>query len=133
MSMSLYDVREGIAENLRNNVQAVKVYAYVPESISTPAIIVGYPKAWSFHKAFKLEGEDDLEVWVLVGRAQDRAAQELLASYVSPDGIAQAIEADTTLGGACQAAYVTHVDSFSNYTVGSTEYLGCKFHVRIVG
>jgi hypothetical protein len=82
--MDLLAVREGIAANL-STINGLKVFAYEPDSIEPPSAIVGWPQAWAFHKNFHnaLEGMEDLEIHILVGRAVDRPSQELLAKYLT--------------------------------------------------
>jgi hypothetical protein len=135
--VDLLAVREGIAANL-STIGGLKVFAYEPDSIEPPSAIVGWPQAWAFHKNFHnaLEGMEDLEIHILVGRAVDRPSQELLAKYLTSTGplsIFAALESDKKLGGACGDSVVSVVDGFGSYTMNSIEYLGCKFHIRVYG
>ena len=71
-------------------------------------------------------------VMLLVGRADDRAAQNNLDAYlVGPNSIKAAIEADRTLGGKADTCRVTEMNNYASMPVGDTMYLAAQFVVEV--
>lgn len=70
-------------------------------------------------------------VRVLVGRSDDRSAVDALDPYLS--SVPAAVNADPTLGGACDSARVTEARNFGVYVVAETNLLGIEFVVDIIG
>ena len=71
-------------------------------------------------------------VMLLVGRADDRAAQNNLDAYlVGPNSIKAAIEADRTLGGKADTCRVTEMNNYASMPVGETVYLAAQFVVEV--
>lgn len=72
-------------------------------------------------------------VSLLVGRADDRAAQRNIDVYVvGPDSVKAAIEQDRTLGGAANTCRVTQMRNYGQVSVGDVVYLGVEFEVEVV-
>jgi len=72
-------------------------------------------------------------VYVLVGRADDRTAQNRLDGYVvGESSVKAAIEADRTLGGAANTCRVTTMRNYQQVSIGETVYLGVEFEVEVV-
>lgn len=135
--MDLGPVRSGLATNL-STLPNLRVFDYMPDSVTPPVAVVGFPDEWSFDVAMNrgLDEMPNIPIYLLFGKASDRAAQELLSVYVAARGDASvkaAVEADKTLGGACDDLWVSKATDFRIYPVGSSEYLGCRFLVNIVG
>jgi hypothetical protein len=73
-------------------------------------------------------------VYVLVGRADDRTAQNRLDGFVSgPSSVKTAIESDRTLGGAADTCRVTGMSNYQQVSIGETVFLGVEFEVEVVG
>jgi hypothetical protein len=70
---------------------------------------------------------------LLVGRADDRAAQNNLDAFiVGPASIKKAVESDRTLGGKANTCRVTDMSNYSSMMVGETLYLAAQFNVEVV-
>jgi hypothetical protein len=71
-------------------------------------------------------------VSVIVGRAAERTAQNLMDTYLSYDsGIRAAIEADTSLGGYAQTLIVEEASNISTVDANDTTYLTVDFRVIV--
>lgn len=138
---TLATIREGIRANLAANLDLgsysdVQISAYALSNPTGPYVQVFGPEEISFHRAMA-NGHADwtLRVQVGVPLTLDRGAQELLDRMLESSGSASiraAIEADTTLGGACQQAIVTGVSGYGQYVTGAGDYLGCEFSVAVI-
>ncbi|HEY7822631.1 MAG TPA: hypothetical protein VIG24_07360 [Acidimicrobiia bacterium] len=72
-------------------------------------------------------------VSLLVGRADDRAAQRNIDTYVVGAGsVKAAIEADRTLGGKADTCRVTEMRNYGQVNIGDVVYLGVEFEVEVV-
>jgi len=72
-------------------------------------------------------------VSLLVGRADDRAAQRNIDDYVvGTNSVKKAIEDDRTLGGAADTCRVTEMRNYGQVSVGDVVYLGVEFEVEVV-
>jgi hypothetical protein len=70
---------------------------------------------------------------LLVGRADDRAAQNKLDAFlVGANSIKAAVEADRTLGGTANTCRVTEMSNYASMNVGETVYLAAQFTVEVV-
>jgi hypothetical protein len=70
---------------------------------------------------------------LLVGRADDRSAQNNLDAYIVGDNsIKAAIEADRTLGGKANTCRVTEMNNYASMMIGETVYLAAQFVVEVV-
>jgi hypothetical protein len=71
-------------------------------------------------------------IQVLVGRADDRAAQRNIDTYiVGASSVKTAVEADRTLGGKANTCRVTEMRNYQQVVYGDTVYLGCEFEVEV--
>ncbi|MFI6270732.1 hypothetical protein [Micromonospora zamorensis] len=131
--MNITAVRSGIAANA-NTIDGLNCYGYVPDSISEPAfyaaeVDVTYDTSYG--------GDDELTVTcrVLVGRADDEASQRLLDAYLSrgAHSIKLAIEAEPTLGGACDDLRVQRVQGYRYYQHQNSTYVGAELVVQVIG
>lgn len=70
---------------------------------------------------------------VVVGRASERAAEDLLDTYLSyaAGGIRAAIESDVTLGGVVQACIVESAEGIGTIDGNDTVYLSVDFRVLV--
>tara|TARA_R100000458_G_C8095122_1_gene124172 strand:+ start:99 stop:266 length:168 start_codon:yes stop_codon:yes gene_type:complete len=46
--------------------------------------------------------------------------------------IKQAVESDTSLGGACDSVRVVEADNYGVYNINNINYLGVEFEVEII-
>ena len=133
--MDIGAVRAGLAANA-SAISELTCYGYAPDSISEPAFHVAEVDI-DFTGAFN-RGLDELMVTcrVLVGRADDQASQALLDTYLSgvgPKSLKAALEADCTLGGACDDLMVLRVQGYRFYQYGTAQYVGAELIVKVVG
>lgn len=117
-----------------DTIPSLRVYAYPADSVAPPAAVVGLPVT-PFDFTMGGAEEWQVPVWVMVGKVSDRASRSALCAYVTPTGatsVKAAIEADPTLGGACDSVHVTRAE-FTTLSVAGTEYLAAEFTAEVVG
>jgi hypothetical protein len=126
-------IRTGIATNL-STIAGLRVSETMLDAPRPPVAMV-YPDSIDFDLNAN-RGADTFSfiVFVLVGRADDRTAQNRLDGFVSgPLSVKTAIESDRTLGGAANTCRVTGMSNYAQVNVGETLYLGVEFEVEVVG
>jgi hypothetical protein len=131
---AISDLRTGIAANLAT-VAGLRTSATVPDSINPPIAVV-MPNSVTYDTAFARSGGDEYEflVMVIVGRVDERSAQNNLDGYCSGTGstsIKAAIERDKTLGGKAFSLRVTSLRNYTQLTVGDITYLSAEFVVQV--
>jgi hypothetical protein len=131
---SISDLRAGIAANLAT-ISGLRTSATVPDSINPPIAVV-MPNSITYDTAFARSGGDEYEflVMVIVGRVDERSAQNNLDGYCSGTGatsIKAAIERDKTLGGKAFSLRVTSLRNYNQLTVGDITYLSAEFVVQV--
>ena len=131
---AISDLRTGIAANLAT-VAGLRTSATVPDSINPPIAVV-MPSTITYDTAFARSGGDEYEflVMVIVGRVDERTAQNKLDDYCSGTGansIKAAIERDKTLGGKAFSLRVTSLRNYNQLTVGDITYLSGEFVVQV--
>ena len=132
--MNLKAIRAGLGTAL-DTITGLRVFDYVPDNAPTPAAIVG-PLDIKYGAAMQ-DGLHNMttNVTIFDGRMSDRTSQDRIDAYVNPSGassVKAAIEADTTLGGACQTLQVTMAQPVT-VTMAGVEYNGYRFEVLIYG
>ena len=130
---TLSALRSGIATNLAT-ISGLRTSATVPDDVNPPIAVVA-PQGITFDTSFA-RGLDTYEfnVLVIVGRVDERTAQNLLDGYCNPTGatsIKTAIESDRTLGGEVQDLRVTEMRNYSSVPVGEITYLAAEFVVTV--
>lgn len=127
-------VKDGLAAALAT-ITGLRVFDYVPDGLAPPAAVIepleiDYDSAMhnglTFYRAYVL---------IVVGRMSDRTAQNSLDQYVTTTGassVKAAIEADRSLGGACQTLRVTSSRP-REALVSGVEMLAYRFEVTIYG
>jgi hypothetical protein len=126
-------IRKGIADNLAS-ITNLRVSPTMLDAPRPPVAMV-YPDTIDFDLN-AARGADTFTfiVFVLVGRADDRTAQNRLDGFVAgPNSVKAAIEADRTLGGAADTCRVTSMRNYQQVSIGETVYLGVEFEVEVVG
>ena len=131
---SISDLRAGIATNLAT-ISGLRTSATVPDSINPPIAVV-MPNTITYDISFARTGGDEYEflVMVIVGRVDERTAQNRLDGYCSGTGassVKAAIESDKTLGGTAFSLRVTSLRNYNQVTVGDVTYLSGEFVVQV--
>jgi hypothetical protein len=129
---SLIDIRDGLATRMAT-IEGLRTSATVPDN-PRPPIAVIFPERIAYDLNAK-RGADTFffTIMVLVGRADDRAAQNNLDAFVvGQKSIKGAIEADRTLGGSANTCRVTEMNNYASMMVGDTLYLAASFTVEVV-
>lgn len=106
------------------------------DSATPPTAIIGLPSSVTYDFAFG-RGADTytFDIRVVTGRAAERAAQVLLAGYVSGTGsssIKAALESDPTLGGVIDSCRVQSANGIGIYQFGEIEYLGVNVTLEVI-
>jgi hypothetical protein len=128
------ELRTGLATNLAT-IDGLRTSATIPDQV-TPPIAVVMPNQITYDTAFARAGGDEYEfiVMVIVGRVDERTAQNRLDAYCSGSGASSvklAIEKDKTLGGKAFDCRVTNLRNYNQVTVGDTTYLSGEFVVQV--
>lgn len=132
--MSLADIMTGLGNALAT-ISGLRVYPFPADRIETPAAILNLPETPYDVTLSSRADEWTLPTWVLVAKADDKAAFSEMVGYLDAEGIKSvrgAVDADYTLGGACDTAQVTHAKPMY-ITVAGTEYLAVEFTVEVFG
>jgi len=128
------ELRTGIANNLAT-ISGLRTTATVPDQINPPIAVV-MPQSITYDLAFARSGGDEYEfvVMVIVGRVDERSAQNRLDAYCSGSGassVKAAIEIDKTLGGKAFDCRVSSLRGYQSVTVGDVVYLSAEFVVQV--
>lgn len=129
-------VETNLAAAVRVAIPGLTAYDYTSEAIVEPAFMTTDVTV-DFDQTFG-RGLDaiNLKAVALVGRSEDRDNQKKLRKYLSGSGAASlkaAIEADSTLGGACHDLRVVRVTGRRFYLFGDKQYVGAEIEVFIIG
>jgi hypothetical protein len=129
---SLSELRDGVATRLQT-ITGLRVTSFQPDAIRPPMAFV-LPDGVEFDlNANRGADTTTFLVTVIVGRADDRAAQANLDGYVfGATSVKTAVEADRTLGGVANTCRVTEMRNYGAVTYGDQVYLGCEFILEVV-
>lgn len=121
---------------------ALTATGYVPDAISAPHFFCAEYSV-EFDKAMRRSvDEAELTCRILVGRADDRAAQDILDALLDGSGPASlkaAIEAargapgEYALGGLADDFRITRIQGYRWYEHQGTQYIGAELMIRIIG
>ena len=117
-----------------DTIAGLRVHRFPAHNITPPAAIVSFPEDYTFDSTYG-RGMDrmTLPVVLLVGKANDRAAAEQLATYIDGSGT-KSVKAVVEAGTYTEFHTVRVVDvDFDIFTVGGNEYLGGTFSLDIAG
>lgn len=137
---SLADIRDGLADAIRNGVDLdMQVSAYVLADPTPPCAQV-MPDEMEYHQAYGNGLENwGLIVQVIVGLGSDIGAQKQLDQMLASSGslsVKAAIEADATIGakGTLACSTVTRTSGYRTYRLGATqtEALGAEWTVAVM-
>lgn len=129
---TLANVQAGLADALRTIV-GLRVYDFPSDRIEPPAAVLSLPET---PYDVTLDGRSDewtFPLWVLVAKANDKSAYGEMVEYLEAEGaksIRAAIEADRTLGGACDTAAIVRARPLFA-TVAGTEFLAVEFTLEV--
>lgn len=128
---SLSALRAGIATRLAT-ITGLRNAATVPDNPNPPIAVV-LPNSIDYHTAFAKGMQTySFTVILIVGRVDERTAQNRLDAFVSSTGansIKLAIEGDKTLGGAAFDVIVTEMRNYGQLSIGEVVYLSAEFTV----
>lgn len=131
---SITELREGIAANLAT-IPGLRTAATIPDNPSPPIAIVQLSRV-QYHQDFKRGlTEYNFAVQVVVGRVDERSAQQRLDLYCSSTGdyaIGLAVESDRTLGGKAFDCIVTEMTNYGSVLISDVTYLAAEFNVRVL-
>lgn len=131
---SITELREGLAANLAT-IPGLRTAATIPDNPSPPIAIVQLSRV-QYHQDFKRGlTEYNFAVQVVVGRVDERSAQQRLDLYCSSTGdyaIGLAVESDRTLGGKAFDCIVTEMTNYGSVLISDVTYLAAEFNVRVL-
>lgn len=130
---SVGEIRTGLATRLAT-ITGLRTAATMPDNPNPPVAIV-VPDSINFDDTFH-RGMDTLNfrVLLIVGRADERTAQNSIDGYCATSGassVKAAIEGDKTLGGKAYDCRVTTMSNYGSILIGETTYLSCEFIVVV--
>jgi hypothetical protein len=133
--MNISNIRDGLKVRLAT-IAGLRAYDTIPDNFSPPAALVAPPSVIRYGASLG-SGWDSvtLIVRVLVAKATDRSAQDRLDAYLASSGassVIAAIEADTTLGGACNLARVLQAQNIGAYDYAGIPLLGVEFTIEVL-
>ena len=131
--MTIQQMREGIAKNLRDNIPGLRVAETIPDQPNPPMAVISLETV-NYDQTFQRGmSEYVFTVSVLAGRVSERNAQRRLDSYIDPGSatIKTAIESDKSLGSAVFDVRVTEMSNIGAVNLGETIYLGADFTVNV--
>jgi hypothetical protein len=131
---TITEIRTGLANNLAN-ISGLRVSPTVPDNPNPPIAIV-MPESISFDTSFA-RGVDTYQfrVMLIVGRVDERTAQNRLDGYCNPSGalsVKAAIEKDKTLGGKVFDLRVQEMRNYQATLIGDITYLTADFVVQVI-
>lgn len=131
---NITELREGIATNLAT-IPGLRTAPTIPDNPNPPIAIVQLSRV-QYHQDFKRGmSEYNFAVQVVVGRVDERSAQQRLDLYCSSTGeyaVGLAIESDRTLGGKAFDCIVTEMTNYGSVLISDVTYLAAEFNVRVL-
>jgi hypothetical protein len=127
----LSDLRIGLANNLAT-IHGLRTAATMPDNPNPPIAII-VPSSIAFDNTFQRGMQTySFTVLVIVGRADERTAQNKLDAYCASTGtqsIKLAIESDKTLDGKAFDVLLTEMRNYGQIVIGEVTYLSAEFTV----
>jgi hypothetical protein len=128
---NLSDLREGLATNLRT-IEGMRAVKTIPDNINPPTAVI-YPQSMTYDESFQ-RGLTiyTFTVVVIVGRVDERTAQNRLDAFVSSTGnssVKLAIESDKTLNGKAFDVRVSEMRNYGSIDISEVTYLSAEFTV----
>ena len=134
MTATVTELKTGLQTRLAT-ITNLRAYAQQPDQVNPSVGGIAWPtlESITYHGAMKAGLVTHVfTVSVIVGRAAERTAQNLMDTYLSYDnGIRAAIEADTSLGGYARTLIVEEATNISTVDANDTPYLTVDFRVVV--
>ena len=132
---NLSSIRSGIATNLEN-ISALTVFGFVPDSIEPPTAVVGVVDTLEYDSTMA-RGADtySIPVFLYVSRVDAQDSQDTLDAFLASTGsssVKAQVESDITLGGEAQSVRVVEADNYGVYTINNIDYLGVEFMIEVI-
>ena len=128
---SMSQLRTALASSM-SSITGLRTSATIPDNPRPPIAVVMPDRVLYDLNARRGADTFLFTIILLVGRADDRAAQNNLDNYIVGDNsIKAAIEADRTLGGKANTCRVTEMNSYASMIIGETVYLAANFAVEV--
>lgn len=128
---TISSIRAGLATQLAT-ISGLRTSATIPDNPNPPIALV-QPLSLQFDSAFgRGMNQFNFAVQVIVGRADERTAQNRLDAFCSSTGassIKLAIESDKSLGGAVFDTRVTELRNYGSVVISEVVYLSAEFNV----
>lgn len=137
MAIRMADVRAAIADALRAVLLAETQIATAPDQLNPPCLLIGMPTV-RYHQAMA-RGLDAMEIPIfgILPRIHDQAAVDQADEWISGTGsrsVLTILEADPTLGGACQTLVVREaVAELWEYPSGGAQLPSYHWLVEVYG
>ena len=133
MPATISQINTALADAL-SAIDGLQGYDYEPDSIYPP---IAFPSITNidYHRAM---GGGliiyDITIRVIVGRVNERVAQDALdryASYNGTESVRAAIEADLTLGGLVDTLILRNSASVASTAIGEQDFLSLDFQIQV--
>jgi len=129
---SLSELRQGIADRLAT-IPGLRVSSTFLDAPRPPVAMVLPDRVDYDLNANRGADTFIFQISLLVGRADERSAQDKMDTYVvGTNSVKAAVEADRTLGGIADTCRVTEMRNYAQVTVGEVVYLGLEFEVEVI-
>lgn len=134
--MQIAAVMDRLGDALKT-ISGLRVFPYYAPRITPPAALVGWPDTYEFDSTLA-RGADRLvlPVTVVVGKADERSARDLLTKYADGTGsssVKQAIEQHNPASGAAWDSARVMTVEFHTVAIASVSYLAATFHTEVIG
>ena len=131
---SIETLRDGIATNLAT-IAGLRTSSTIPDNPNPPVAIVQLNRV-QYHQDFQRGmTEYNFAVQVIVGRVDERSAQDNLDAYCSSTGsssIILAVESDRRLQNNAFDCIVTEMTNYGSVLISDVTYLAAEFNVRVL-
>jgi hypothetical protein len=131
---SIETLRDRIAANLAT-ITGLRTSSTIPDNPNPPVAIVQLNRV-QYHQDFQRGmTEYNFAVQVIVGRVDERSAQDNLDAYCSSTGsssIILAIESDRRLQNNAFDCIVTEMTNYGSVLISDVTYLAAEFNVRVL-
>jgi len=129
---SMSQLRTALASSM-SSITGLRTSATIPDNPRPPIAVVMPDRVLYDLNARRGADTFYFSVMMIVGRADDRAAQNNLDGYIVGAGsLKAAIESDRTLGGVANTCRVTEMSNYSSMSLGDVVYLAAQFTVEVV-
>lgn len=129
---TLRNVQTGLSGAL-GTILGLRVYDFPSDRVEPPAAVLSLPET-PYDVTFGGRSDEwTFPLWILVAKADDKASYGEMVDYLEADGpksIRAVIEADRTLGGACDTVAVIRARPLFA-TVAGTEFLAVEFTLEV--